>query len=479
MVMHKLLIAILLTAFGQVFAQANTKLYIEGQVVCPVDDKGHSFNYCTYTLVNLTRAQELIRKVEQVLFKGDPLTPPSGMLEALGNNNKVITFWHVNAEVLMRMKEVIPLLDTKESFYPNTVVEFKTDIYEVSETGLNNLSAEITNLRLGQSAGNGNSFGVNVDSNGLGLDLKLGVVELSGLLAAERQKGNLIRKITINRPVPNLSSIQYEDRTIIYQAPGAGTTIKEDYAGITLNGTVSVNDNNSSLVTVKNFQLTYGTRNEDGTINKVTLPYENLVIEEGVAFPLVSSKTIGRFNSRSTRILGISNRSMKEDAKLLVYVSVKVRSWDEYLESIRGLLTVGKQRFDKEELESLPTLCIKPLAMLNNLQAMANRDHQGDPVLSMALDKKDACQTNIKTRIKVSISGEGISKKDNIKIVTVESLMHIPIKINEIPLAKLRKSQLRFKITLELMDKNEKTIVHHRLNYAPSDYMIGENIWLD
>lgn len=476
------LILSLLTVFSlQAHAQKKTNLVEEGKVICPEDKNGADYQYCTYTLVHLTRAQELIRKLEQVLFKGDPLTSPDGMMETFGNNKKVLAFWHTDENVLRKMKNVIPLLDTRESFYPNTIVEFKADVYEVSETGLSNLGAEITNLSAGSSIGDlTNSNLLSGGSNGLGLDLKLGIVQLSGLLSAEKQKGNLRRKMTISRPVANFNSIKYDDTTKRFAAPGAGTTIKDQYTGLTLNGVVSVNDEDSSLVTVKNFKITYGSLNEDNTVNLVTLPAENLILKEGIAFPLVSSKTVGTFKQTSGRLLGFSRSVTKEDAKLLIYVTVKVKSWDEYIKSIRNLLTVGKEKFDKGEVLNLSDECVSHLDLLNDLIPIASRDHQGDPVLSIKLNSKNACSKNIKKRIKVSITGSGIPGQLNKKNVTVESFMHIPIKFNGISLSKAReKSELKFRVKLEMKDGRSKIKVVHRLKYAPSDYGIEDNFWLD
>lgn len=479
---YGLFLAFLVSISMPSYSQTKLNLFQEGSVVCPEDKDGSGYDYCTYTLVNLTRAQELIRKVEQVLFKGDPLTSPDGMMEPLGNNRKVLTFWHINEDVLQRMKDVIPMLDVKEDFNPNTIVEFKADVYEVSESGLSNISAEITNLRFGKSVSDlDNDVSVNGGSNGLGVDLKLGIVELSGLLSAEKQKGNLRRKVTVSRPVANLNSIKYDDKTKIYSAPGAGTSIiKDEYTGVTLDGTVSVNADDKSLVTIKNFKFTYGTKNEDGSVNIITLPEDDLILKEGIAFPLVSSKTVGTFTTTTTKLFGLSKRTQKEDAKLLIYVSVKVKSWDDYINSIQNLLTVGKQKFDKDEIALLPSSCIDNLALLNDITPIATRDHQGDPVLSFKLNKNNACTKNIKNRIKVSITGDGVPRALNKKNVTVESLMHLPVKINGLSLSKAReKSELKIKIKLEMKNDGMKTKVTHKLKYAPSDYDIEDNFWLE
>lgn len=461
----------------EVAMQINSK----GKVVCldEVNFIGHKS--CTYTLINLTRGQELIRKIEQILFKGEPLSLPDGMMEILGSNSKVISFWHKDIKVMEQIKNIIPLLDTKEDFSSNTIVEFKADIYEISESGLSSLGAEITNLKVGAGIDDlVDGVGANSDGNGLGLDLKLGVVQLSGLLSAERQKGRLKKSITISRPVPNLSSIEYDDITNIYSSPGAaGTEIKTDKTGVSLDGVVSVNHENEKLVTVKGFKITYGTKNSDGSVNILTLPYENLVVQEGIAFPLISSKSIGTYKGNTTKLLGFNIGRSKEEARLLVYVTVKVKSWDEYIEHIKDILVVGKQKFSKSEVEKLSSECVSVNHLLRDLKLIATRDLNGDPVLSLMLNKENACKTNLKKRIKIKISGNGISKKENSKFTTVESLMHIPMKINDLSLEKLRKSLLRFKYSAELVDKGMKTKVSEKLYFAPNDYNLAESFWMN
>jgi hypothetical protein len=456
---------------------ANEKLYEAGKVVCPTNDEGKDFGYCTYTLINLTKAQSLIKKVEQTLFLGDPLSPPVGILEPLGNNQKVVTFWHKDAVVLDKMKQLIPMLDTRESFATNSIIEVKTDIYEVTESGLSNLSAEISNLRIGSGLDDiVSGSGVSADSNGLGLDLKIGVFQLKGLLAAERSKGTLKRKASITRAVPNLSSIEYSDVTPVYAAPGAGTQVMTSEAGIKLQGTVSLNDENQSLVNIKDYKLNYGVIDSEGRVNMVTLPYSNLVLEEGISFPLVSSKSVGQIRTTSYGLFGFGRSVEVEDTKLLVYTSVKVYSWDDYVRSVKKLLDVGKQRFDKDELDQLPITCINDLDLLNDIELIAKRDLSGDPILSFRLRKENACVKNIKKRLYVRISGAGIPRNSNEHYMTVERAMHIPIKINDIKLSNFRLPLLQFKVKMEIRGRQFSRAFHY-LKFAPTAHDIVDSFW--
>ena len=313
--MSKLLIflaVVSVSAHSQVVTNTNNNRV--GLINCPTDSKEISLGYCTYTLKNLNRAQNLIRIIEQTLFRGLHLNSPIGMMETLGNNDKVMTFWHKDPVVLKKMKEIIPILDTKESFYPNTIVEMKLDIYEIAESSLTNIGAEISNLQIGAGIGDlDNSYGVSsADGSGLNVDLKLGVVQLSGLLSAEKQKGKLNRVISIKKAVPNLTSIKYTDSTLIYNAPGAGVDIKQNRSGVSMNGTASVEVGNSGLVNIKGFEFDYGLANEDNTVRIVSSPFETLSIQEGVALPIAISSSNSQMTTSEVGFLGFGKKVSKE-----------------------------------------------------------------------------------------------------------------------------------------------------------------------
>jgi hypothetical protein len=470
------------TAFAQFSPKAIEDSKID-LVNCPKDSLEVSMGYCTYTLRNLDRAQSLIRVIEQTLFKGDHLVAPEGILERLGNNNKVMTFWHKDPEVLRRMKEIIPMLDTKENFYPNTIVEMKLDIYEVAETSLTSLAAEITNLQIGAGISDlTNTYGVSsAGNNGVNVDLKLGLVQLSGLLSAEKQKGKLNKVITIKKAVPNLTSIKYSDATMVYNAPGAGVTIKENKGGVTMSGIASVEASETGLVNIKGFDFKYGIPNEDATVRIISSPYDTLTMQEGVALPIVISNSNSKLISSEVGFLGFGRKVVKENARLVVYASVEVKSWDEYISEIKSILQVGKQYFDGIEHAKLATnICPTDLELLNDIILVARRDISGDPLLTVRLDKDNACLKNIKQRIKIRISGEGLPRALNVKHKTAEFLMHIPMRIKQLGLTKyIEKPLLNFKIKLETTSNGVKTKVSKKLFFEPGDYDLRDSFWIE
>lgn len=475
--MKQVIISILLIISAPAYAEAVPEA-VAGEIVCPTGHGGESLGYCQYTLLNLTKAQTLVKKVEQTIFQGMPLTPPEGILEPLGENDKVLTLWHQDPAVLDRMKQVLPMLDTRESFSTNSIIEVKTDIYEITETGLSSLGAEISNLKIGSGIRDLDDAGsISGSQAGLGIDLKIGAIQLSGLISAERSKGTLKRRASIVRAVPNLSSIEYSDSTPVYFAPGAGTNVFTQSAGIHMAGRVSINDENDQLVNIKGFNLNYGVMLDNGSVSTVNLPYENLILEEGVSFPLISSKTIGKMKITKRGLFGFGRSEEIENTKLLVYTTVKVHSWEEYVGQIRSLLDVGKQRFDQEDLNNMERACPYLSDVLSDLELVAKRDALGDPMLSVKLRKEYACLDNIKTRLRVKITGEGIDKGQNEHLLTVERLMHIPLRIQGIELKKYNEPELDFKIRMETLGRGG-TMVKLKLRFAPGPYDIQDMFWI-
>lgn len=450
-------------------------------VICPTQND-QPLGFCQYTVQNLNRAQALIAKVNQALFNGRPITSNDGILQPFGENEQQVLFWHKNAEILSKMKTVIPLLDTMENFTTYSIVEVRTDIFEISESGLSSLGAEISNLKFGSLFGsddNGsNGYGITGGgNNGMGLDLKVGTLELQGLLSAEKSRGTLNRKGTIIRTVPNLSSLTYKDTTPIYFAPGAGTNVLQPETGVTLSGKVSINQYNKSLVNIKDYKLYYGTLTEAGFVNSVEIPFENLILEEGVSFPIVSSKSIGTMTVKNRGLLSFGNSESVEDSKLLVYTSVKIYEWDEYIAGIQSLAQEPKMSFTKSEKDTLATNCVNELDVLSSLKLIAKRDQMGDPILSFMFDKDLACKSNINRRVKITITGENINKTTNTTMTNFERMMHIPLRIKEIAPGRFNQASLTFKVKLETFGRPRSKVTLY-LEFAPTTYDLEGMFWI-
>ncbi len=393
-------------------------------------------SFCTYTLKNLANVSELQRKVEQALFNGDPLVAPDGILEAFGNNNQTLIFSHQNEAVLQRMIVDIPKMDSKEEFSPSDVIKLRADIYEVSETGMSNIGAGITELNIGPDINDGldNLQEARLNSDGLGVNLRAGIFQVSGLIAREKQRGNLRRITQIEGDSYNLDRFEYSDIAMKYQAPGAGTTVKEHEKGIRLSTKVSINNSRSDTVVLKDLYFYYGTENEDGSINALNIPKKRLVLQEGIMVPLLSFKSTGTITRRTSGILNFGRQETTEKTKLLVYLSVEITSWKDYIANMsKNKALAYKAKFTKEEKKKLPSKCPSLSELVDSIQTTAFRGIDGEPVLTFMIDKELACKSNIKQRFYVTTRINGNkATANNTQIYRLEELMHRPVRIKDI-----------------------------------------------
>ena len=439
-----------------------------------------SNRFCTYTIKSLSRVQVLIRKVNQVLFNGDTLTEPFGILQSFGSNDQVAIFSHIDEKILSQIIEIIPILDTKERFAPTEIIRINADIYEINETGLRNIGAEITSLRFGTGISDlPSSEMATLDSNGLGLSLKGGALELSGLISAERAKGNLKKVTSIKSETHNLSKFNYSDIIANYQAPGNGLNTFVEEEGLKISGTASINENNEKQVVLKDFDFYYGIRNIDGSIRKISLPQKRLVLSQGILHPLVSNEVSFTQTNRRGAINGLNRSWSKQSKRLLVYISAQILSWDEFTAELNiANPNASRSTFTKEEFNTLPDDCPTNLELLNGIVVRAVRGGDGKPQISYFLDPSLACKGNIKKRIDVYSYGSGVSKKKNRHNRSVEQLMLRPITIKGIKNLYFTKPTLKVYLKLRFYDQR-KVKTKYTFVYANStDFDISENIWI-
>ena len=437
--------------------------------------------FCTYTIRNLESVKQLIRKLNQALFNGDPLTEPLGLLQAFGDNDQDLIFNHSNQIILKQMIRLIPMLDTKEAFVPGEVIRLNTDIYEVTDTGLSNLGAGITSLRIGSGIGDLDDTGeISGNQNSLGIDLKVGPLELSGLISREKSKGNLEKITSIRGETYNLNRYDFSDITMNYQTPGSGLNPFEEKEGIEIRGKLSINEDNNDVVVLKDFNFYYGIPNGDGTVNQLNIPRKRMILKEGILFPLVSSKVTGVQVTRSRGFLGFNNSTSKENKRLLVYMSVQVLTWEEFITELSSKTpTNTRSKFTKEEVDNLPDKCISDKELLDKIVLKASRGTDGEPQLSYSLDPEYACKKNIKKKLFLKANGGGIKISDNTVVKSVENLMLKPVTLTGIKPYYFSISHFKLNVMLSYFSK-KRTYKWHNLVYANStDYDISENFWID
>ncbi|MAZ48090.1 MAG: hypothetical protein CME65_05985 [Halobacteriovoraceae bacterium] len=445
--------------------------------------------FCTYTIQNLANVNELARKTVQALFDGRPLIYPEGILEAFGNNDQTLIFSHSDPAKMNQMKNLIPSLDTRESFAPSEVVRIKADIYEVTETGLNNIGAGISNLRLGTGINDGldDSFVASGTATGLGVDLRAGAVELSAFINREKANGHLRRVTQVRGDSYNLNNFSFSDITTVYQAPGAGTSISQEEEGIKINAKVSVNAENQNTVVLRDFNFYYGEGfdrvSPSGTVsravNKITIPAQRLILQEGIMIPIISENIQFESSLRSRGFLSFGNESERVSTRLLIFISADVLSWEEYISELNSINIQSRSSFTPAQRALLPSTCPSESEVLQALNLHAVRGEDGAPVLSFSLDDSVACKTNLNKRIYIDVEGGGIPGQANESVRTVEQLIHSPIRIQGIPDSSFSRSYVHFSLMLQYFNRR-RTATYHRLYYSPSTFSdISQNFWIE
>lgn len=448
-----------------------------------------SGEFCTYTIQNLANVNELARKTVQTLFQGRPLIYPDGIIEAFGNNDQTLIFSHSDPAKMNQMKNLIPSLDTRESFSPSEVVRIKADIYEVTETGLNNIGAGISNLRFGTGVNEGldDSIVASGGPQGLGLDLRAGALELSAFINREKANGHLRRVTQVRGDSYNLNNFSFSDITTVYQAPGAGTSISQEEEGIKINAKVSVNAENQNTVVLRDFNFYYGEGFDRATpsggvtraVNKITIPAQRLILQEGIMIPIISENIQFESTLRSRGFLSFGNESERVSTRLLIFISADVLSWNEYISELNSINVQNRSSFTAQERESLPTACPNESDVLKAVNLHAVRGEDGAPVLSFSLDKSVACKTNLNKRIYVDIEGGGIPGSANEAVRTLEQLIHSPVMIQGVPDSTYRRSYVQFSLMLQYFNRR-RTATFHKLYYSPSTFSdISQNFWIE
>jgi len=418
---------------------------------------------CTYVSQNLS-AQTLASRVKAVLKPGDVLLPSEGYITI--ESTSVLSFWFYDEELRARFEGLLPLLDVLEAGVPTHLVQLTTEIYSLSEEGLSHIDASIG----GATSDTGNAPDFDILNDGGILDLSLTVSSnlLSAVLGTNVGRKETSRVTRVVQLIPNLAPINYERTTNIYVSPTAGV-VKDEKAGLTLNGTVSINRGDSSLILVKDYSFNYGVlvpaedddKEDRVTILKVSNP--SLYLYEGVSTMVVSSNTSVVTRDNRWGIFSFGRERSKVFNKLMVVTRAKSMTFENYRSEMGRYSRLSLfRRFEENQVESLPTSVGGLSNVLNSLRPYTFRLSNGDRVVGFKLDEKLAAKDNIKKTIEVNIKGGGLKMK---KMRSIENLMLSGFKFDEISGRYLDNAKIKFRIELEVHGSREK--VKKSLYYDP------------
>lgn len=418
---------------------------------------------CTYIAQNLS-ARTLASRVKAVLKPGDVLLPSEGYITV--ESTSVLSFWFYNEELRDRFEGLLPLLDVLEAGVPSHLVQLTTEIYSLSEEGLSHIDASIG----AASSDSGDAPDWDILNDGGILDLSLTVSSrlLSAVLGTNVGRKETSRVTRVVQLIPNLADISYERTTNIYVSPTAGV-VKDEKAGLTLGGTVSINAGDSSLVLIKDYSFNYGVlnpSNEDSSNDRVTIlkvSNPSLYLYEGISTMVVSSNTSVVTRDNSWGIFSFGRERSKVYNKLMVVTRAKTMTFDNYRQEMSRFSQLSLFRtFSESMVDRMPENSVSVEAVLNSLKPYTYRLSNGDAVIGFKLDEKLASKSNIKKTIEVEVKGGGLRMK---KMRSIENLMLSGFKFE--PLSGRYMSKASVKIKVELGVHDSRTRIKKTLNYDP------------
>ncbi len=418
---------------------------------------------CTYISQNLS-ARTLASRIKAVLKPGDVLLPSEGFITV--ESRSVLSFWFYDEELRNRFEGLLPLLDVLEAGVPSHLVQLTTEIYSRSDEGLSHSDASIG----AASSDSGDAPDWDILNDGGILDLSLTVSSrlLSAVLGTTVGRKETSRVTKVVQLIPNLSNIGYERTTNIYISPTAGV-VKDEKAGLTLGGTVSINRGDSNLVLIKDYSFNYGVLNpgtEDGKDDRVTiLKVSNpaLYLYEGIATMVVSSNTSVVTRDNSWGLFSFGRERTKVFNKLMVVTRAKTMTFDNYRDEMSRFSRLSLfRKFPESMVERLPQSTASIESVLSSMKPYAYRLSNGDSVLGFKLDEKLAAKNNIKKTIEVEVKGGGLRMK---KMRSIENLMLSGFKFDA--LSGRYQDRAKVKLKIELKVHNSRDRVKKTLYYDP------------
>lgn len=425
---------------------------------------------CTYTAQNLT-AKDLVARINAVIFPGSILSPTEGYINV--ENLKKINFYFNNKDLMQRFINLLPLMDVIDDFGPVSLVQLTTEIYSLSSSALTELQAQLTSSDNNPATDIATSIITSI-SGTAGMGLKVGTNFLSSALGSQKIKQESSMVTTVTQLIPNMAGINFSHGSKIYISPTNGI-VRDEFAGLNINGTVSISASDSDLVMVRDYSFSYGilvpsdVANKNDTVNILSISNPQLYLVKGVSSLLVSSLTSKE--SSKTQYSGLSFGKNKEKLrdKIMVVTRAEAIGFRQYIEDMKKIRLLDLHReFTKEDKDNFPNDEVGMNELLSHIKPYAFYTTSGDRILGFALDRKDARASNINKNIEISIKSDHFLSSGRLKqktILSVENLMLSGIKFDSLSAKDLEKTKVKITIKLKLF--NGKDEVKKVLYYNP------------
>jgi hypothetical protein len=452
----------LLFSFSAMAQTATSLIRPSVKVDCNEDVK-----ICSYVAQNIT-SRELIAKLNANLFPGSILSPSEGFMTSDGL--KKLNFYMFSEELKQKVIAAIPLMDTLEDFDPSDLVLLTTEIYSMTEGGLSNIQASA--VAANDPASEIAEWVISSAFGGpTGIALKVGTNLLSTLLASSKIKEESSKVTTISQLIPNFAGISYSNTSKIYISPGTSGAVKEEQAGLTLGGTVSISSRENDLVVVKDYNLTYGVVENVASgerVNILSINNPQLHLVKGTSSILVSSVTLNQAVKTEYSAVSFGKKKEKYLNKLMVVTRAESVSFKDYVSEMKKLRQFELHReFTKEERSQFGYTPVSLTDVLNNIKTMTTYTSSGERIIGFRLDPRDARLDNYKKSIEITVkSGSLLSKGLNQKVILpLETLMLTGLKFDSLSLKELKKPVVEIELTLKGF--NTTNVVTKKLFYNP------------
>jgi hypothetical protein len=247
--------------------------------------------------------------------------------------------------------------------------------------------------------------------------------------------------------------------------------VKEEQAGLSVGGTVSISARDNDLVLIKDYSLTYGvvenvTSGERVNILNISNP--QLYLVKGTSSLLVSSVTIDQNNKTSYSALSWGKKKEKIMNKIMIITRAEAVNFKDFIADMKKMRQMELHKeFSKEERARFPVSELNIKDVLGNIKPYAFFTTSGDRVLGFKLDSKDARTNNISKNIEITIKsggsfGGGLKQKG---LLTVENLMLSGIKFDRLSEKELKKTYVDINVTLNVFGSSDP--VTRTLHYNP------------
>ncbi len=462
-------LAILVLLSFHAFADENEQVFQRepGKVECNDEIKR-----CTYLVQNLT-AKDLVAKLNANLFPGSILSPSEGYIVV--EHLKKINFY-INDEALrLKFISLIPLLDVYEDFVPASLVQLTTEIYSLSEMASTEIQAKLTSSESGPVTDLATDIVTTLAGGASAIGIKIGTNLLSSILGSTKIKEESSKISTVTQLIPNMAGINYSQSTTLYISPAGSGVVKEQEAGLNINGSVSISATDPDLVLIKDYSLRYGvidpsSKEGNERVNLLNLSNPQLYLVKGTSNVLISTVTTEETNRRTWSPVSFGKDKSKLQNQILIVTRAEAISFKSLVSDLKKVRALELHRsFSTEEKNQLPKNDVPLQDVLNHVKPYSFFTVSGDRILGFYLDREDARLSNINKNIEISVkSSTGMFSKGSIDqktILSVENLMLSGLKFDKLSPKELSEPKVKIKLNLKVF--NSDVSVSKVLYYNP------------